>query len=66
MTQQEFDGLPGLMTRKQFMQVTGLNKENLRELCTDKNKLKRYHPKKGGYAKYYKRDAARIGGFLLR
>ena len=32
MTQAEFDKLPGLMTAKVFMQVTGLTKGKLREM----------------------------------
>lgn len=54
--QAEFDQLPALLRRKQFLQLTGLNKNDLRELV-----------KQGVigvsvvrvYARYYKSDAAK-------
>ncbi len=63
MNQEEFNKLPGLLTRKLFMNITGLRKEHLRELVLQK-KI-RYLSLGHGKGKYYKGDAARFGGFKL-
>lgn len=76
MTQQAFNELPGLLTRKLFQQITGLSDDDLDQMRRDKeldvfyahpNGCRRRKKKKTktGYAKYYKRDAARIAGFKL-
>lgn len=74
MTQAEFDGLPGLLTRSQFLSATGLGKDALRELVLAR-KIDVYGPrttrgprlkaKRKPKCKYYKREAARFGGFRL-
>jgi DNA-binding transcriptional MerR regulator len=65
MTQNEFDALPGLLTRAQFMAITGLSKDKLRVEVQAKL-IGTHKSKPNGYAKYYKRDAARLGGFELK
>lgn len=59
MTQKEFDGLPGLLSRKEFLRVTGLNRYNLRELVLSGEVKVVRMPVKG---KYRKLDAARLMG----
>lgn len=70
MTQTEFDTLPGLLTRAQFIAATGLTRHKVRELRRLKM-VGTYRPPvqpdcQIAYDKYYKRDAARIGGFELK
>lgn len=72
MTQEQFDALPGLLTRRQFMIVTGLSELKLRAEV-EAGLVRRWRPSrptrtyyKKSYARYYKTDAAHIGGFKLR
>ena len=65
MTQKEFDELPGLLTRAQFLAATGLTRHKLHEGVTG-GQIRRYKLTKTGYGKYYKAEAARIGGFELK
>lgn len=79
MTQAEFDGLPGLLTRSQFLEATGLGAETVRALRlagelevfalpratrqkAEGSRLRR-KPKRCVKHKYFKREAARIGGW---
>lgn len=78
MTQAEFDGLPGLLTRSQFLEATGLGAETVRalrlsgelevfalpkaeRLKAQGSRLKK--KKRCVKHKYFKREAARIGGW---
>lgn len=79
-TQERFAKLPGLLTCAEFMEVTGLGEHELPELRVTANSLStqeienvrragllpvwRNHAG-SGCAKYYKQDAAKIGGFKL-
>lgn len=75
MTQQEFNALPGRLTRKLFLQVTGISEDDLDQMRQSKELDLFYpHPNgsrrgqkkfKKGYAKYSKADAARIAGYKL-
>ena len=66
MTQKEFDELPGLLTRKQFMAVTGLQSRQVDELRKSRE-IGVWRPfKRGAYGKYYKADAGRMAGYQLR
>jgi hypothetical protein len=71
MTKREFGELPLLLTRKKFMQVTGLQKDDL-ELAVRSKQITPFYPQgkdsKGapiGYAKYRKVDAARLAGLEI-
>ena len=71
MTQADFDKYKGLMRLGSFMEVTGLNKEDVGAMVENKE-IRVYHApaRKGGKYKgtrafYYKADAARIAGFKL-
>jgi len=70
MTQQEFDELPGLLSPSQFMVVTGLTRHKLRaEREIGLIQAWQGNPQVGRvktYRKYYKRDAARIAGYVMR
>lgn len=61
MNQSDFDKLPGLLTRKLFCQITGLNKNDLGELVKS-GKIAKFTAHKNGYGRYYKADAARFLG----
>lgn len=70
MTQEEFDRLPGLLSPSQFIAVTGLS---WHKLITERESgglpCWKAAPKKGrkrSYRKYFKRDAAKLGGFLMK
>lgn len=75
MTQREFDGLPGLLTRKVFLAATGLHGRDLRrmrrtgELKVFTRKWRTVGEWKGRKRQpaplYYKSEAARITGFKL-
>jgi hypothetical protein len=77
MTQAAFNELPGLLPRKLFQQITGLSDHDLDEMrrtgeltvfyshAQGMKRGRNGHKSKKSYAKYYKRDAARIGGFTL-
>lgn len=70
MTQTDFDKLPGLLSPSQFMGATGLSRHKLREQ-REAGVLPCYTGapqggRKRAYRKYFKRDAARIGGFELK
>lgn len=62
MTQREFDGLPGLLSRAQFLAVTGLTDWKFRELKRDRV-LREYRNGGKGYSRYYKAQAGEIGGW---
>lgn len=69
MTQAEFDGLPGLLTRWDFLQATGLNEKALRVMVASGCVQVFYVAKACGIkmkcdkGKYYKWQAAQIGGW---
>lgn len=70
MTQEQFDKLPGLLSLQQFVTVTGLPQRKVRDML-DAKVIGSHRPppprgRKKSYLKYYKHDAARIGGFHLR
>ncbi|MBK8001716.1 MAG: hypothetical protein IPK15_24185 [Verrucomicrobia bacterium] len=72
MTQEQFDKLPGLLTRAQFMVVTGLTELKLRAEV-EAGLVTRWKPSKPtrasykkAYHRYYKHEAAKIGGFKMR
>lgn len=65
MTQEEFDQLPGLMSRKLFLRATGLCLHTLYDMI-DSNEIKVRKIKGMRYAKYYKSEAARLAGFQLK
>ena len=60
MTQADFDKLPGLLTAAQFRAATGVPEAKLRDWRT--GKVIRSLPW-GSKFRYYKADAARMGGF---
>lgn len=75
-TQERFARLPALLTRSEFQQITGVSDEMLKEKAITANHLSQeecailrgadllpVYREHGGYAKYYKADAARIAGF---
>jgi len=63
MTQDNFDKLPGLLSRSQFCGATGLTVGVLRKM-KEANMLRTYKPYRGARkSKYYKSDAAKIAGF---
>jgi hypothetical protein len=74
MTQAEFDRLPGLLTRSQFLEATGMDKEHLytevgagridRYEIPRRKRQARLRTKRHTVFKYYKREAARIGRFV--
>ena len=69
MTQDQFNRLPGLLTLAQFITVSGMTRHKVRE-AVDAGVIGSHRgpPDRGrkkSYRKYYKHDAARIGGFHL-
>jgi hypothetical protein len=63
MNQEQFDRLPGLLSRSQFCGATGITVDVLRKM-KDAKLVRAYKPYAGARkAKYYKADAARIAGF---
>lgn len=77
MTKTEFAALPFLITRAQFMEVTGLNRDQIDalkeagEVHTFATKPRRYY-RKGqriqaarSCGKYYKVEAAKIAGLAI-
>lgn len=70
MTQEQFDKLPGLLSLQQFVTVTGLSRHKIQEMGAAKVLASHRCPpvagRKKSYRKYYKHDAARIGGFHMR
>jgi hypothetical protein len=80
MTQAEFNKLPGLLLRKQFQQVTGLNDKDLDAMTVTCNQLSDAEIERvrrvgllpvlrpqgpNGHGKYYKLDAARLAQFQM-
>ena len=72
MTQEQFDALPGLLTRRQFMTVTGLTEPKLR-VEVEAGLVRRWRPSRPtrkyytkAYARYYKADAATLTGFRMK
>jgi len=72
MTQENFDKLPGLLSLSQFIGATGLSDEKVRA-AREAGYITTYRPPpvarrkyKKSRLKYYKRDAARLGGFEMR
>lgn len=77
MTQQEFRKLPFLLTRKQFMQATGLSRVQIESLkssgdirvkvfpCKTYYRSKKKVAAQKSYGKYFKLDAARLAGLTL-
>lgn len=70
MTQFEFDQLPGLLTRAQFLAATGINHAKLVDYVAGgmvtPHKAARKKGCKTSYARYFKREAASIGGFQMK
>ncbi len=72
MTQENFDRLPGLLSLSQFIGATGLSYHKVRAEL-EAGLIKAYRPApsarrkyKKSRLKYYKRDAAKLGGFEMR
>jgi hypothetical protein len=63
-TQEKFDRLPGLVPRAVFMDWTGLNKGDLQKEVAA-GRIRAYWSRPGGYAKYYKKEIARLTGFKM-
>lgn len=63
-TQAAFNRLPGLVSRQEFMDWTGLNKDDL-GTEVKASRIKVYKARKTGYAKYYKDEIARLTGFKM-
>lgn len=61
-TQAEFNKLPGLVSRSVFMDWTGLAHN---ELCDEVRAGRIETYRTNGYARYYKREIARLTGFKL-
>jgi hypothetical protein len=70
MTQEQFDKLPGLLSLQQFVSVTGLTRHKIAEMIIagvlDWHRGPVAPGRAKSYRKYYKRDAARLGGFAMR
>ena len=70
MTQVEFDRMPALLSLQQFVMVTGLTRQRIQHMAGVKvigsHRCPPVAGRKSSYRKYYKHDAARIGGFHLR
>jgi hypothetical protein len=63
-TQNDFDKLPGLVSRSTFLYWSGLSDEELtRE--TKAGHIQVYKAREKGKALYFKRDIARLSGFKL-
>lgn len=63
-TQELFNLLPGMVSRSEFQDWTGLNEHDLRAAvnCGD---IDVYKPEGHAVARYYKREIARLTGFKL-
>lgn len=59
-----FDGLPALVSRKEFMAWTGYDKDELAAEVREGH-VRVYRPKGYVRAKYYKSEIARLGGWKL-
>jgi|SRR5581483_584798 len=63
-TQQLFDMLPGIVSRAEFMDWTGLDEHELREEVRA-GRIVVYRPHPHGYARYYKHEIARLTGWKM-
>ena len=63
-TQAEFDKLPAMVSRAEFMDWTGMNHNEVAEEVTAK-RVEIYRPKGQTKARYYKREIARLGGWKM-
>lgn len=64
MTQKLMDEMPALLSKKQFQAVTGLERRQIAHLVRMRL-LRVWRPMAGGYAKYYKADAAKMAGYAV-
>ena len=63
-TQAVFDRLPALLTRAQFLLVTGLSRRDLEDM-TATGEIVPWRGRQNGYRKWRKTDAAKICKFKL-
>lgn len=63
-TQELFDLLPGLVSRQEFRDWTGLSENDLLAEVRA-NRIQIYRPSDHGYRLYYKHEIARLTGFKL-
>lgn len=63
-TQALFDTLPGLVTKEEFQDWTGMSDEDL-YAERKAGRIAVFKPDEHGYALYYKREIARLTGFKL-
>ena len=63
-TQQDFDKLPGLVSRATFLYWTGLSPEELTKETTERH-IAVYKPREHGKALYFKYEIARLTKFKL-
>ena len=63
-TQAEFDKLPALVGRQEFMDWTGYDKDELGEEVKA-GRIAVYKPKGRIHAKYYKHEIARLGNWKM-
>lgn len=61
-TQAEFDRLPALVGRREFMEWTGYNRSELAQEVRA-GRIKVYRPDGVPRARYFKSEIARLGGF---
>lgn len=64
MTQDEFNLLPGTLTRKEFMRATGFTWRTLAKLL-ESGGLKTFKPAGARQNRYLKSEAARVAGWQL-
>jgi hypothetical protein len=63
-TQEDFDKLPGLVSRATFLYWTGLSPEELTKETTERH-IAVYKPRENGKALYFKYEIARLTKFKL-
>lgn len=63
-TQEEFERLPGMVKRAEFLAWTGLNKDDLLAEVRA-GRIQVFKPDENGYALYYKHEIARLTGFKM-
>jgi len=63
-TQAEFDRLPAMVSRSEFLDWTGYSASELREEV-EADRIKVYRPKNHTKARYYKAEIARLGGWKM-
>jgi hypothetical protein len=63
-TQTEFDKLPAMVSRQEFMDWTGYSASELMEEV-NAGRIKVYKPKGHKKARYYKHEIGRLGGWKM-